>query len=219
LSQKLILIFSKKNLSTKQNIINKINLFKKIIEIIGNSYEIMHIIINFLQKNNIYPIKDIIEIYIQIISSEIFKENDEKINYINDLKNIIIWFISSGLLNKNHTDYIFQGLAKIQQEKKLTPNLFNDYLSLIELIYGKNFNYSLKKRLISKNYIYFYDKESSMIKTNISKINSIFIKDNCYIIIWFYLKENMDIKESNLCRVNLNKIHEENIKRIRWKKI
>ena len=210
LSQKLILIFSKKNLSTKQNIINKINLFKKIIEIIGNSYEIMNIIIIFLEKNNIYPIKDIIDIYILLISSEFFKERDEKINYINDLKNIIIWFISSGLLNKNHTDYIFQGLAKIQQEKKLTPNLFNDYLSLIELIYGKNFNYSIKKSLIAKNYLYFYDKESSMIKANISKINSIFIKDNCYIIIWFYLKENMDIKESNLCRVNLNKIQEEN---------
>ena len=208
ISEKLISIFSKKDLAIKQNIINKILLFKKIIEIIGNSYEIMHIIINFLEKNDVYPIKDLIDIYIKLIFSEDFEEGNEKVNYINDIKNILIWLISIGLINKNHTDYIFQGLAKIQLEKKLTVKLFNEYLSFIEIIYGKNFNFSLKQNLIAKNYIYLYDKENSMIKTNISKTNNIPIKDDCYIILWFYLKENIDIKESNLCLINLIKSQE-----------
>ena len=86
----------------------RINLFNKIIEILGNSYEIMHIIINFLKKNNIYPIKDIIDIYIELISSNILEQDNEKNKYILDTKNILNWFLSSGFLNKNHTDYIFQ---------------------------------------------------------------------------------------------------------------
>ena len=204
LYKRLISIFSKPNKEIKQEILSyknfilkRINLFNKIFEIIGNSYEIMHIIINFLKKNNIYPIKDIIDIYIDLISSRILDKDNEKNEYILDIKNILNWFLSSGFLNKNHTDYIFQQLAKFQTEKKLTPKLFDDYLELIELIYGKDFQMSLKRKLIAKNYIYFYDKENSIIRTNISKMNYIHIKDSCYIILWFYLDSNIEIKQSN----------------------
>ena len=216
--EKLISIFNKPNTEIKQNIdsyknffIKKIHMTIKIIDIIDISYEIMHIIINYLKKNNIELILDIFEIYIEIISSKIFETNDERNKYINELKKIFNYFLLGGFINKIHTDYIYQRLSKFQIDKKLTPKLFNDYLSLIELIYGKEYNnISLKEKLIGKNYIYFYDKENSMIKTNISKNNTIYIKDNCSIILWFYINQEENIIGSKLCQINLIKVKETN---------
>ena len=206
LNEKLLFIFNKPKIESMQDISNSINLLTKIIEIINNSYEIMHIIMNFLSKNDIDPIKNVVDIYIFLITSK----KQDKNKYENDIKKILNWFLIGGLFNKNHTDYIFQTLSKIQLEKKLTPTLFNDYLFLIELIYGKNYEISLKRNLIAKNYIYFYDKENSMIKTNISKINSIQIKEGCSIILWFYLNQEEKIADSKLCCLNLIKAQESN---------
>ena len=132
LNEKLLFIFNKPKIESMQDISNSINLLTKIIEIINNSYEIMHIIMNFLSKNDIDPIKNVVDIYIFLITSK----KQDKNKYENDIKKILNWFLIGGLFNKNHTDYIFQTLSKIQLEKKLTPALFNDYLFLIELIYG-----------------------------------------------------------------------------------
>ena len=215
--QKLISIFSKPDIEIKNDnnsytkfLSNRINLLNKIKEIIASNYEIMHIIINFLEKNEIYLIIDIIDYYIDVISYVTFEKEDDRNKYISDMQDILNWFISSGLLNKNHTDYIFQALAKSQLYKKLTPKLFSNYLSLIELIYGKNYKDPSKQSLIAKNYIYFYDKENSMIKTNISKSNEIYIKDSCTIFLWFYLNQEENMSESNLCKILLIKGQETN---------
>ena len=208
LNEKLISIFNKPNVESMKDInicqkffSDRICLLNKLKEIINNSYDIMHIILNFLAKNDIDPIKDIVDMYIFLISSKKLDKN----KYINDIQNILNWFLIGGFFNKIHTDYIYQQLSKIQLEKKLTPGLFNDYLSLIELIYGKKYEKLLKRNLIAKNYIYFYDKENSMIKTNISKINNIHIKDGCSIILWFYINQEEKIKDSKLCCLNLIK--------------
>ena len=133
IGEKLISIFNKPNTEIKQNIdsyknffIKKIHMTIKIIDIIDISYEIMHIIINYLKKNNIELILDIFEIYIEIISSKIFETNDERNKYINELKKIFNYFLLGGFINKIHTDYIYQRLSKFQIDKKLTPKLFND---------------------------------------------------------------------------------------------
>ena len=218
LYKKLISIFNKQNIESIQDIniaqkfiSNRLSILNKIKEIINNSYDIMHIIMNFLSKNNIDPIKDLVDIYILLISSEKIDKN----KFINDIKNILNWFLIGGLFNKTHTDYIYQQLSKTQLEKKLSPGLFNDFLSLIELIYGKNYDISLKRNLIEKNYIYFYDKENSMIKTNISKINNIHIKEGCSIIIWFYMNQE-EINDSKLCCLNLIKNQEGNNNKIEF---
>ena len=218
LYKKLISLFNKQNIESIQDIniaqkfiSNRLSILNKIKEIINNSYDIMHIIMNFLSKNNIDPIKDLVDIYILLISSEKIDKN----KFINDIKNILNWFLIGGLFNKTHTDYIYQQLSKTQLEKKLSPGLFNDFLSLIELIYGKNYDISLKRNLIEKNYIYFYDKENSMIKTNISKINNIHIKEGCSIIIWFYMNQE-EINDSKLCCLNLIKNQEGNNNKIEF---
>ena len=193
IKQKLNLIFNnpepdkKSNISYLQTFINnKIELFKKIKDIIGNSYEILHIIINYLLKNKINPIQNIIDLYFDftLINSNINNSNETLIN----IKEIIKWFFSCGFMNKKYTDYIYQKIAKLQFEKKLTPKLFEIYLNLIEVIYGKNFDDSYKKNLLAKNYIYFYNKENSILRTNISKDNNIHIKDGFSVVMWLYIK-------------------------------
>ena len=121
LGEKLISIFNKPSLeiindinSYRKFITNRLNILIDIKEIIHNSYEIMHIIINFLYKNNIYLIQDIIDIYLEIISSKIFVKNEEKNKLINNIKIILNYFLSSGLFNQININYIFQSLSKIK---------------------------------------------------------------------------------------------------------
>ena len=185
---------------------NKIELFNKIKEIIGNSYDILQIIISYLSKNKIYPVIYFIDLYFDFISNTSLNNNNE---ILINLKNIIIWFFYCGFMNKKYTDYIFQKISKIQFYKKLTPELFENCLSLIEIIYGKDYNDAFKQNLIAKNYIYFYNKENSILKTNISKSNNIFIKDNCSIVMWFYIK-NDEAKGGKLCQITVEKEQSQN---------
>ena len=189
----------KSNINTFNNFINnKIQLFNEMKKIIGNSYEIYHIMINYLEKNKISPITFFIDLYFDYLQID----NNEEI--LNNLIDIIMHFFSCGFMNKQYTDYIYQKLSKIQFENKLTPEIFYSCLSLIEIIYGKNFNYSYKQNLIAKNYMYFYNKENSKLKTNISKSNNIIIKDGCSIIIWFYIKNDL-VMGSKLCSITIEK--------------
>ena len=194
----------KSNIDSFSNFINnKIELFNKIIKIIGNSYEIMQIILHYLSKNKINPIINLIDLYFDYISINSQQDNINS-QILNNIKNVLIWFFSCGFMNKKYSDYIFQRLAKFQFDKKLTPELFNNILPLIEIIYGKDFNDLYKQNLIAKNYIYFCCKENSILKTNISKSNDIFIKDSCSIIMWFYIKNDL-ARESNLCHITILK--------------
>ena len=155
LGQKLKFIFEKPSKEIKseinlfQNYINnKIELFNKIKDIIGNSYEILDIIINFLSKNKINPIIYFIELYLDfILINGTSNDNELLLN----IKNILIWFFSCGFMDKKYSDYIYQRLSRLQFEKNLNPKLFEDYLSLIEIIYGKEYNNLYKQNLIAKN--------------------------------------------------------------------
>ena len=189
------------------NFINKkIELFDKIKEIIGNSYEILQIIKNYLSKNRLYLIIYFIDLYFDFISNNHIDNNKELISKI---KNIIIWLFNCGFMNKKYTDYIFQKISKFQLEKKLTPELFDYCLSLIEIIYGKEYDNSYKQNLIAKNYIYFCKKENAYLKTNISKSNTISIKDGCSVIMWFYIKDDQAIG-SKLCNITVEKEQAQN---------
>ena len=209
IEEKLKLIFNvpdikiKSNINIFQNFINnKIELLKKIKEIIGNSYEILHIIINYLSKIKICPITYIIDLYFDyIFISSSINTTDE---LLNNLKSLLNWFFSCGFMNKKYSDYIFQRLSKFQFEQKLTPEIFDLCLSLIEIIYGKDYIFTYKKNLIAKNYIYFYNKESSILNTNISKTNNIYIKDGCSVIMWIYINNDL-VKGSKLCEITIEK--------------
>ena len=208
LGEKIKFIFEKPSKETKSDINlfknyinNKIELFNKIKDIIGNSYEILDIIINFLFKNKISPIIFFIELYFDLA---LFNDINNDNELLLSIKYILVWLFSCGFMDKQYSDYIYQRLSRFQFEQNLNPKLFEHCLSLIEIVYGKDYNNTYKKNLIAKNYIYFYNKENSVIKTNISKSNNIFIKDGCSVIMWFYIKDDMS-KGCKLCQITLEK--------------
>ena len=129
----------------------------------------------------------IIELYFSYITLEQINNINESI--IIEIKKIFSVLISYGLLTKKDVDYIYQKIALFQLEKKLTIKLFNDIISLLQIIYGSENDCNIKPNLLSKKYIYFYDKNSSAIETNISKRKFIQIKNGFTVILRFYLKE------------------------------
>ena len=187
----------------REMILNKTNLISRIKEIIGNSYEILYIIFDYLSQHNISPFSYFIDLYIDYITlyeKESSKQNKKVI--IDKIKNIFSWFISCGLLNKKVIDYIYQKIALFQLEKKLSKNIFNDILPLLEIIYGKYYDISIKNSFVGKKYIYLYDKDKSCINTIISN-NNISIKNGFSITLWFYLND-YEFTKSNLCEIKIN---------------
>ena len=189
----------------KQYISEKIKLINQIIEIIGNSYEIIYIIFDYLSQQNISPFIFFIDLYMNYITNNNEKSPDNnKLIIIKEIKNIFSYFISCGLLTTKITDYIFQKISFFQLEKKLNINIFNDLLPLIEIIYGKYYNDSIIHNFIAKRYIYFYDKETSIIKTNISQNNSILIQNGFCMILWFYLNNYEESPNCTICDIKIN---------------
>ena len=191
-------------------ILNKINLIKSIKEIIGNSYEILYIIFEFISQQDTSPFIYFIDLYLNYITIPVLNEanfNEEKNELIEKLKDTFSYFISCGLLNKKSVDYIYQKIALYQLEKKLTIKIFSNILPLLEIIYGKFCYDFLINDFIAKKYIYLYDKENSCIETNISQNNRIFIINGFYMIMWFYLNNYEESPKCSICEVTLNNIH------------
>ena len=208
-------IFIREDLETsdlealKDYINKKIQLINQIIEIVGNSYEIIYIIFDYLEQQKISPFIFFIDLYIDYLENNNDKIPDEnKQIIIKEIKNIFSYFISCGLLTKNITDYIFQKIALFQLEKKFNIKIFNDILPLIEIIYGKYYNDSIVHNFIAKKYIYFYEKEASIIKTNISQKNNIFIKEGFCLILWFYLNNYEESPKCSICEMKMNNTEE-----------
>ena len=193
------------NNALKEYILKKINLITQIKEIIGNSYEILYIIFDYLSQKKTSIFINLIELYIKYLTlsrEESFEENKRIL--IDEINKIFSWFLSCGLLSKNVVDYIYQKIALFQLEKKLTLNIFNDILPLLEIIYGKYYDKSIIDNFIAKKYIYFYDKETSLIKTNISQTNSISIKNGFSVVLWFYLNNYDESPHCSLCQIKTN---------------
>ena len=197
----------------------KIDIIQQIKKIINHSYELLQIIINYLRKNNISLINFYIDLYFECCIAcrsenpikDILQENFINNALIKDIKNIINYIICCGFLRKENIDYFYQKIAELQLKNKLYNYVFYEYLELIDILYGKNYDKQFKDKLIAKDYLYFYNKEKSGIKINISNDkNNININDGCTIIMWFYLndpiKDNND-KESIICEMKINEHH------------
>ena len=191
--------------SLKDYIIKKINLIKEIKNIIENKYEILYIIFDYLLQYNTSPFIYFTDLYIKFISLPGNESSDtNKDLIIEEIDNIFSWFISCGLIKKTDVDYIYQKIALYQLEKTLKVNIFNDLIILLQIIYGRSYDSRLVKNFIGKRYIYFYDKETSIIKTNISQLNSISIKNGFSLVLWFYLNKYDESPNCSLCEVKIN---------------
>jgi hypothetical protein len=187
---------------------NKISIINEIRKLITNKYEMIYIINNYLSKYDIIIFKYYIDLYLRLLLYAIDNDN-EKINkdeiekISKNIEELFVWFVNCGLLNKDITDYVFQNISAKQLEKKLNIDIFNLYIPLLEILYGKNI-YNLHCDFIAKNYIYLFNKNTSIIKTNISPFNQIDIKNGLCIVLWFYLYEFCNEKEKSkgtICQI------------------
>ena len=103
----------------KQYISEKIKLINQIIEIIGNSYEIICIIFDYLSQQNISPFIFFIDLYMNYITNNNEKSPDNnKLIIIKEIKNIFSYFISCGLLYyKNNRLYFSKNFFFPTREK------------------------------------------------------------------------------------------------------
>ena len=173
--------------SIEEFILQKLKLISQIIFIINPSPEILYIISNYLFHKNTSIFIYIIELYFSYITLNQNKIINKSI--INEIKKIFSYLILCGLLTKKDVDYIYQKIAFLQLEKKLTIKLFSYIIPLLQMVYGGESGTNIKPNLIPKNFIYFYDKKSSIIQTNISENKFIQIKNGFTVILWFCLKE------------------------------
>ena len=197
---------------------DKIEIINQMKIIIGNSYELLQIIINFLEKNNIFIFQYFIDLYFEYInilhSENKIKDFLNEKNMLNneilkEIKNVINYLLCCGFMKKTILDYVYQKLALSQFKNQLSKYLFYEYLDLIEILYGKDYNKEFKNKLIAKEYLYFYNREKSGIKINISNSkNNININKGCSIIMWFNLNinndNNTDALETILCEIKIN---------------
>ena len=193
-------------------IIKKIKLMKKIKEIIGNSYEILYIIFDYISQQDTSPFIYFINLYLNYITLPSLNESSnydtEKKELLEEIKIIFSFFITCGLLNKKSVDYIYQKIALYQLKKKLTVKIFSDILPLLEIIYGKDCDSDeLMKDFIAKKYTYLYDKENGYIGTNVSTNNGISIQNGFFMILWFYLNNYEESPKCCICELTLNNIY------------
>jgi len=173
--------------SIEEIILQKLKLISQIIFISNPSPEILYIISNYLLQNNNSIFIYIIELYFSYITLNENKTLNKSI--INEIKKIFSYLINNGLLTRKDVDYIYQKIAFLQLEKKLSIKIFNHIIPLLQIIYSGENKINTKSNLITKKYFYFYDWNSSVIQTNISENKPIQIKNGFSVILWFYLKE------------------------------
>ena len=186
---------------------DKINFMKQLKEIIQNKYEILLIINKFFKKNNFYLFEYFVDLYfesLQVLHSDnhfvdIMEKNLLDNEIIKDIMAIINWYLCCGFAEKKNYDYVYHKLAALQLSKKLDMYKFCEYLNLLQILYGLQYDINYKKKLIAKNYVYFYDKHNSSgsgIVTNIyDDKNYIESNDGISIFLWFYLT-NKNIEEN-----------------------
>ena len=218
---KIIDIFDKgiiPNFENKEDLFSyindKINIIKELKRIIQNRYEILFIINKLFKKHNFSILEFYINLYFKLL--EVLHSDNTKLDVIDEnlflnnemvkkIIDIINYIISTGLIEKKNYDYIYQKLAALQLSKKLNKSIFYEYLNLLEIFYGKNYDTKSKKNLIAKNYIYFYDKKYSGIETNFhNNKNGVKINNGVSFILWFYLTDIKHEEESILVEIIIN---------------
>ena len=192
---------NKEESSFEEFILGKLKLISNIVSISKNSPEILQIISDYLLNKNTSIFIYIIELYFNYITLN--KNKNMNVKIIEEIKSIFSNLKSCGLLIKKDVDYIYQKIAYYQLENKLSINIFNDIIPLLKIIYEEEKDINIKANLIMDKYFYFYDKDNSIIETNISRNNFIQIKNGFCIVLWFCLKETNEDDKNKTCLVNI----------------
>ena len=218
-------IFSEDKMDFKEDIEEKTQLLFKFLENKeSNENEVKeHILklLNIFNKNIDYAQvfvyspkfsskKGLIEVLINLfLDSENLRE---------DSKNFLKFLIESINFEKKYYDYVYCKIGKEHRENLLTSQKLLNYIKLILLFYGKD----IENKEDKNKYLFFLNPKESLIKTNISKENKLYLRNTFSIFLSFAIYKESDNEESDLIDLELdNKDHlkiklEKNIIKVKY---
>ncbi len=201
-----VLLFLKNkdnNEEEKKEILNTlINIFKQ-------CKEISQVIINspiFKLEENIGLIEILINIF---LTSENLRESS---------KDLLKFLIENINFEKKYYDYIYRKLGEEHRKRSLNPQMLLKYMKILLLFYGKD----IENKEDKNKYLFFLNPKESLIKTNISKENKLYLRNTFSIFLSFAIYKESDNEESDLIDLELdNKDHlkiklEKNIIKVKY---
>ena len=218
-------IFSEDKMDFKEDIEEKTQLLFKFLENKeSNENEVKeHILklLNIFNKNIDYAQvfvyspkfsskKGLIEVLINLfLDSENLRE---------DSKNFLKFLIESINFEKKYYVYVYCKIGNEHRKNLLTSQKLLNYIKLILLFYGKD----IENKEDKNKYLFFLNPKESLIKTNISKENKLYLRNTFSIFLSFAIYKESDNEESDLIDLELdNKDHlkiklEKNIIKVKY---
>ena len=172
----------------KEILINLKNIFIKY-------KEIAQVIISspsFILEENIGLIELLINIF---LTSEKLKES---------AKDLLKFLIENINFEKKYYDYIYGKLGEEHRKKSLNSQKLLNYIQILLLFYGQNIE---NKKFFSKKYLFFLNPSESIITTNITQENKIYLRNNFSIYFSIFIDEFSNNNNSDLIDITLENQH------------
>ena len=206
-------IFTEDKLNLKEEIKDKIDpLFTFLKNTKSNEKEVKE---NILELLNIFKKK--IEIAQVFASSTKFNSNNGLVeslidiflirdNLREDSKTLLKFLIENINFEKKYYDYIYSKIGKEHREETLNPKNLLNYIKLLLLFYGKDIENKDDKNDKTK-YLFFLNPKESLIKTNISKENKIYLRKGFSLYIKFAIYKESDNENCDLIDCEFDNKH------------
>ena len=178
------------------------------------------------KKETLQKLKEIFieykEISIIIISSFFYDENNQidLIEILIDIylknenlrevsKDLLKYLLENITIEKRYYDYIYFKIGFDHRKNNLNVQKLSIYIKLLLLFYGKEIE---NKKFFPKRYLFFLNPNESIIKTNITKENKLFLRNNFSIYISFLIDKYSNNENCDLIGFTLENEHNLNIK-------
>ena len=178
------------------------------------------------KKETLQKLKEIFieykEISIIIISSFFYDENNQidLIEILIDIylknenlrevsKDLLKFLLENITIEKRYYDYIYFKIGVDHRKNNLNVQKLSIYIKLLLLFYGKEIE---NKKFFPKRYLFFLNPNESIIKTNITKENKLFLRNNFSIYISFLIDKYSNNENCDLIGFTLENEHNLNIK-------
>ena len=157
--------------------------------------EIAQVIISspsFILEENIGLIELLINIF---LTSEKLKES---------AKDLLKFLIENINFEKKYYDYIYGKLGEEHRKKSLNSQKLLNYIQILLLFYGQNIE---NKKFFPKKYLFFLNPSESIITTNITQENKIYLRNNFSIYFSIFIDEFSNNNNSDLIDITLENQH------------
>ena len=193
--QPLLAIIEKENLSENENEVKQ-NI-SKLQETFKDNINFAQV---FVSSPKFNTKKGLIEVLIDLfLNFENFKD---------DSKTLLKFLIESIDFKKKYYDYVYFEIGKEHRNNSLTSQKLLNYIKLLLLFYGKD----IESKDNQDKYLFFLNPKESLLKTNISKENKLYLRTTFSIFLSFAIYKESDNEESDLIDFEFDNKHHLKIK-------